>query len=109
MERIAMGVKIRQKFIPQYKRFHKHVWPEVETMMRKLGFRNVSIFLCGDTLFLYQEYFGSQPIEEAYAEYARNETCQRWEKAMSKIQLQSSGTLRGVNWMRLEELYHFEK
>ena len=108
MKRVAMTVKIRPELIEEYKQYHRNVWPEIEQMQRRLGFRNVSIFFCGDTLFLYQEYHGSQSIEQAWAEYSANEKCQEWEKLMSKYQVRSPNALPGIKWAQMEEVYHFD-
>ena len=107
MIRIAMTVKIRPDLIEEYKQYHRNVWPEIEQMQRRLGFRNVSIFFSGDTLFLYQEYCGDKPIEGAWSEYTSNEKCREWESLMSKFQVASPNSLPGIKWARTEEVYHF--
>jgi len=108
MIRIAMTVKNKPNLVEEYKECHRNVWPEIEQMQRRSGFRNVSIFLSGDTLFLYQEYHGSQPIEEAFAQYAANEKCREWEKLMNKYQVASANSLPRIKWAKMEEVYHFE-
>ncbi len=109
MLRIGMTVKIQKELIEEYKAYHRQVWPEVEQMMTVCGFRNVSIFLHENTLFLYQEYHGPIPIEAAYRKYAENAKCRKWEEVMSQFQEQSQNSLPGIRWTRMEEVYHFER
>jgi len=107
MLRIGMTVKIQKELIEEYKALHRQVWPEVEQMMGVCGFRNVSIFFHENTLFLYQEYHGSSPIEEAYRNYAQNPKCREWEDTMSRFQENSENSLPGIRWTRMQEVYHF--
>ena len=102
-----MTVKIRRELVEEYKAYHRQVWPEVEYMMTLSGFRNVSIFLHDNTLFLYQEYHGSIPIEEVYRKYAGDPKCREWEEVMSRFQENSENSLPGIRWTRMQEIYHF--
>ena len=108
MQRVAMTVKLKQDLIEEYKEQHKKIWPEIEEMIRKSGFRNLSIFLSGDTLFLYQEYDGPQPIEDAFAQYVMDEKCRKWEELMGKFQVASPNALPGIKWAQMEEIYHLD-
>jgi L-rhamnose mutarotase len=107
MLRVGMTVRIRKELIEEYKAFHRRVWPEVEHRMEVCGFRNVSIFLHEDTLFLYQEHQGSGPIDEAYRAYIEDPKCQEWEHVMSRFQEETENSLPGIRWTRMEEVYHF--
>jgi len=107
--RIAMSVKLKKESIEEYRECQRNVWPEVEETIRKLGFRNLSIFLSGETLFLYQEYDGPEPVEDAFAKYVMNEKCRKWEELIGKYQAASPNALPGLRWTQMEEIYHLEK
>ena len=101
-----MTVRIKPDLLDEYRRMHAAVWTEVEAKLRELGFRKISIFSSGSTLFMYQEYEGTGPIEAAYEQYAADEACQRWERLMGRFQETSPGSLPGVRWTVMEEVYY---
>ena len=106
MIRTGMTVRVRPDLVDEYRKTHAQVWPEVESALLELGFRKISIFHAGSLLFMYQEYAGSLPIEEAYASYAANDACRRWEQLMGRFQEGESGSLPGIRWTNMEEIYH---
>jgi L-rhamnose mutarotase len=58
MRRLAQTIRLRPERRAEYLRLHAAVWPGVEAALRTANIRNYSIFLRGDTLFAYFEYWG---------------------------------------------------
>ena len=61
MQRMGMMIGIRPEDIPEYKRLHADVWPEILARLSKSNITNFSIFLREpeNVLFAYWEYLGS--------------------------------------------------
>ena len=58
MKRLGMVIGIKDDRIEEYKRLHAKVWPEVLENLTELNCRNYSIYLRGNLLFSYMEYWG---------------------------------------------------
>ena len=61
MKRIGRVIGLNAADIPEYKRLHAALWPEILALLRKAGMRNYSIFLKEpeNLLFAYLEYDGT--------------------------------------------------
>jgi len=108
MQRIGMIVGVRPELIEEYKEYHRSVWPEIEEILHRVGFRNLSIYFHGNVMFMYHEYVGERPIEEARDEYAASEKTQEWEALMGKYQVPLPDSPEGVRWVPMDELYHLD-
>ena len=61
MKRMGLMIGIRPETIPEYKRLHADVWPEILDRLSKSNITNYSIFLREpeNLMFSYFEYLGS--------------------------------------------------
>ena len=61
MERMAQIIKVKPEVIPEYKRIHAAVWPEILKAISDSNIRNYTIFLKEpeNILFAYWEYHGT--------------------------------------------------
>ena len=61
MERMAQIIKVKAEVIPEYKRIHAAVWPEILKAISASNIRNYTIFLKEpeNILFAYWEYHGT--------------------------------------------------
>ena len=61
MQRMGRVIKLKPEVIPEYKRIHAAVWPEVLKAIRDSNIRNYTIFLKEpeNMLFAYWEYHGT--------------------------------------------------
>ena len=61
MERMAQIIKLKPEVIPEYKRIHAAVWPEILAAISRSNIRNYTIFLKEpeNILFAYWEYHGT--------------------------------------------------
>src|SRR5579864_1611742 len=85
MKRYASVIKVRRESVPEYKRYHAAVWPEVLRIIRDCNIRNYSIFLKDDALFGYFEYHGADYAADM-AKMAADPKTQEWWHIMMPMQ-----------------------
>lgn len=77
MGRYAFQLRLRENKQQDYIAAHKNVWPELLELIKQAGVSNFSIFLRGQTLFLYLEaedfehswkFIRAQPIDKKWSE-----------------------------------------
>jgi len=59
MNRCGQVVRLKRESREEYIRRHRAVWPTVLATIAECNIRNYSIFECGELLFGYFEYHGS--------------------------------------------------
>jgi L-rhamnose mutarotase len=98
--------------VAEYTRLHDEQWPEVHDALHSVGVRNLSIWHLAEPaaatnrLFIYMEYVGEAPFDEAMARYAAMPRVQEWEELMRTMQVQLPGSAPGVWWQRMAQLFH---
>ena len=105
MRRIAQTIRLRPERREEYLRLHAAVWPGVEAALRAANIRNYSIFLHGDTLFAYFEYWGDDLARDMAAIGADPET-QRWWRLTDPCQEPWPDRGTGGTWSDLAEVWH---
>ena len=53
MQRIAFKMKLFKGCEEEYKRRHEIIWPELQQLLKETGIEDYSIFLDGETNFLF--------------------------------------------------------
>lgn len=107
-KRIGMVVKLKPDLIGEYVERHKAVWPEVKTALRKVGIEKLSLFLFGELVFMYMEYRGQKPFEQAMAEYIKMPRVAEWETEMKKYKQVADGASEATGFTEAQEIYHME-
>jgi L-rhamnose mutarotase len=51
--RVAFTMKLNKGFEQEYKKCHDELWPELQTLLKKTGIKNYSIFLDDETNVLF--------------------------------------------------------
>ena len=105
MERHASCIRLRPEHRDEYLELHAHVWPEVEAMIAAANIRNYAIFLYGDILFSYYEYFGTDHAADQ-ARIAADPATQRWWQLTDPCQERLPGTPDGHQWAPMMEVWH---
>ena len=106
MQRFGLAVQLQSDKVDEYRHNHERVWPEVEARFKKVGFRELDLFLHGDTAFLFLIYEGSLSLREALAQYADDPRIQEWEALNARCKaVVDHATDNGFSV--LESLYHF--
>ena len=105
MKRYASVIKVNLDKLPEYKRHHAAVWPEVLEMIRQCNIRNYSIFLKDDFLFGYFEYHGTDYSADM-AKMAADPKTQEWWALMMPMQVPLETRAEGEWWANMEEVFH---
>jgi L-rhamnose mutarotase len=107
MKRYGQVVRLKPESREEYIRCHRAVWPAVLTTIVECNIRNYSIFECGELLFGYFEYHGSDFTADMSKMAADPET-QRWWALMFPMLETLPPDIPGQRWTDLTEIFHFE-
>ena len=110
MKRYGFLIGIRPEDIPEYKRLHADVWPEVLEQIRKSHIRNYSIFLREpeNLLFGYYEYHGEDHAADM-ARMAEDPKTREWWAVCGPKQLPLESRAEGEWWAEMEPVFLMEK
>jgi L-rhamnose mutarotase len=83
MIRKAFLMKVNEGAHEEYERRHRPIWEELQTVLKRHGVRNYSIFLEPET----NQLFGYAEIEseELWAQIADTDECRRWWTFMKDV------------------------
>ena len=112
VRRVGSVIGIKAKNIPEYKRLHAAVWPEVLGKLRAVNIRNYSIYLAElekgkHYLFSYFEYTGSD-FEADMKQMADDPNTQRWWKHTDPLQAPVPTRKEGEWWHTIDEVFHMD-
>ena len=110
--RYGSVIGIKPENIPEYKRLHAAVWPEVLAKLQEVNVRNYSIYLAevkpGEFyLFSYFEYAGDD-FEADMARMAADPDTKRWWKHTEPLQTPVPTRKEGEHWHTIEEVFHMD-
>ena len=107
MQRLSFILKVREDRIEDYKRDHRHVWPEMLDALRRVGWKNYSLFMRKDgLLFGCFEFEGD--LQAAMARMAEEEVEARWRAAMAPYFETPDGVPAGQIMLELEEVFRLD-
>lgn len=105
MKRVGFQMKVKQEVIPEYKEWHRKVWPEMLDALRKHGWRNYSLFMRPDGLmFGYVEV--AESFEKSLEGMAGEEINAKWQELMAPYFEIPEGSFADQNMIELEEVFH---
>lgn len=104
MERVCFLLRVKKELLPEYKRRHREVWPEMLDALRLAGWRNYSLFLTEDGLLV--GYLETPDFEAALAGMAQAEVNERWQREMLPFFEGEPGVAADRRMRRLEEVFH---
>ena len=109
MQRMGLVIGIKASDIPEYKRLHAEVWPEVLARISACNIKNYTIFLREpeNLLFAYWEYHGTD-FEADMAAMAEDEATQRWWKICGPMQEPLKTRNEGEWWAQMEDVFHHD-
>ena len=103
MERVCFLLRVRPEMLPEYKRRHEHVWPEMLQALTDTGWRNYSLFLRDDGLLI--GYLETDNFAESLRLMAATGVNDRWQREMKPFFLHDEGRPDEV-LERIEEVFH---
>jgi L-rhamnose mutarotase len=104
MDRLALVYRLRPGAKDIYVKAHREIWPEMQDFLRSSGVQEMTIFLRGDTLFLYAEIEDLASYEETEA---TDPVSQRWEEWMATLLEQPYDDAELGIYAKLEQVWHF--
>jgi len=107
MKRMGMVIGVRADDIPEYKRLHADVWPEILKRLAKSNITNYSIFLREpeNLLFAYWEYTGTDFDADSLA-IADDPKTKEWWNICGPMQVPLESRAEGEWWAAMEEVFH---
>ena len=100
-----IGIDIAQKEL--YLEAHKNCWPDVKKKLTECNIHNYSIFLRGEFLFAYFEYFG-EDFDEDMKKMAADPVTQQWWDLVGKAQKPLEDRAEGEWWASMDEVFHMD-
>jgi len=104
--RYGMIYRIRPESIDEYEKAHAEMWPEMEELIKKAGFRNYTIFARKNgTLFAFWEH---DDLEEGFKMMNGSDIRPRWEKYMDQFFVKEDRSILGPEYEELREVWHLD-
>jgi L-rhamnose mutarotase len=103
---MALNLKNDPDAIETYKSYHRKVWPEVETALKRVGVTSMKIFIIGRKLFMYMETVDNFRPERDFARYLEDHArCRRWDELMQTFQEKIPEAGVDEWWALMEPVY----
>lgn len=104
MKRVGFQMKVRQDAIPEYKKYHEAVWPEMLDALRRNGWHNYTLFLRDDGMIF--GYFEAEESFQASLDGMATEPINlRWQEFMAPYFEAITGR-PDENMIELVEYFH---
>jgi len=105
MIRVAFTFKIRPEKIPEYKEFHKAVWPEMKEALTRNGWNNYTLFMKENgEVFGYVET--PNGLEAANDGMQKEQINAKWQETMAPFA--PEGIKPDQSFIELEEYFHLD-
>jgi L-rhamnose mutarotase len=107
VKRMSHMVKLKPEVIPEYKRIHAAVWPEILKAIHDANIRNYSIFLKEpeNWLIAYWEYVGTDFAADS-EKIKKAPRMQEWWDITDPMQQRFETAKPGEWWASMEEVFH---
>ena len=107
MERMGLVIRLEASVIPEYKRIHAQVWPEILEAIARSNIHNYTIFLKEpeNFLFAYWEYRGTDFAADM-EKIRRAPRMQEWWDITDPMQKPFETRKAGEWWAEMEDVFH---
>ena len=107
MERMCHIIKLKPEIIPEYKRIHAAVWPEILKGIAESNVKNYTIFLREpeNLLIAYWEYHGTDYAKDM-EDIKKAPRMQEWWSITDPMQTPLETRKAGEWWASTEEVFH---
>lgn len=107
MKRVGFILKVKQDKIPEYKKHHEAVWPEMKEALRRAGWNNYTLFIRDDgQVFGYFE--ATESLQASVAAMAKEDVNLRWQQFMAPYFEELGGARADETLLELEEYFHVD-
>lgn len=104
MKRVGFLLKVKPETMPEYRKHHEAVWPEMLDALRRNGWRNYSLFIRDDGLIF--GYFEADESFQASLDGMAGEPVNlRWQATMAPY-FESLTGRPDENMLELVEYFH---
>jgi len=109
VQRMGQLIGLKPEVIPEYKRIHAEVWPEVLSLLSDCNITNYSIYLKEpeNLLFAYWEYTGDD-FEADKVKMGKSARMKDWWVITDPMQNPLPTRKDGEWWARMEEVFHHD-
>ena len=105
--RVGFLLKVKKEMIPEYKRRHDNVWPEMLSALNRNGWWNYSLFLNKDGL-LFGYFEAKNSFADSLKKMSKEEVNTRWQKMMAPYFEIPSNKTPDTMMIQLEEIFHID-
>jgi L-rhamnose mutarotase len=103
---LALDLENDRRVIAAYKKHHRAVWPEVVRSLKRIGIREMEIFLLGARLVMLMTVPDGFDRKRAFAAHvAADPKCAEWELFMKTFQRKAPGARRGEWWAAMTPVF----
>jgi len=107
---LTLGLRADAGVLAQYREHHRNPWPEPLAGLRRVGVRQMRIFLLGRRLFMYMETTDDFDLIEGLAQYMReNPRAVEWDRLMRAFQEPVADAAEGEWWAAMEPIFDLEE
>ena len=106
MKRVGFILKVKQEKIPEYKKHHEAVWPEMQDALRRTGWHNYTLFIRDDGL-VFGYFEAAESFEVSLAGMAQEEINLKWQEFMGPYFEAISGR-PDQSMITLQEVFHID-
>ncbi len=109
MQRVGFLLKVKPEMIPEYRRRHEAVWPDMLDALRRTGWHNYSLFMRDDGL-LFGYFEAAESFQASLAGMSQAEVNTRWQEAMAPffVSLSAGRGHADENMIELQEVFHLD-
>lgn len=104
----AVDLKDDPQTIEAYKEYHRRVWPEVLASLRRVGIRELQIYLLGRRLVMVVETDGIDPRRCFAVHEASHPRVAEWEALMKSLQEPVPGGAPGEWWAQMQPVFRLD-
>lgn len=101
----ALDLKDDPALIAEYEKYHKKIWPEIESSIKSAGITSMDIYRAGNRMFMIMETNEAFSLERKAAADASNPKVQEWENLMWKFQQPLPHAEVGEKWMLMKKIF----
>jgi L-rhamnose mutarotase len=103
--RVCFRSSVKPSQIPEYRRRHAAVWPEMLQELKAAGWKNYSLFLADDGLLV--GYVECDDFDAARARMALSEVNSRWQAEMALL-FEDDRQAPDEGFLQLTEIFNLE-
>lgn len=102
---LTLDLKDDPALIAEYKRYHEHIWPEIDSSLRDSGIQDAEIYLLGTRMFMILEVDDRFSFEAKAKADQESEKVREWEELMWKFQKPLPQAKPGEKWLLMERIF----